>query len=100
MLHGGGAPQKFVFPKIVRSYKWWQFLNTGVPSPKDIYPELDGPARRRLDDRLGEPVAGLLYCPRRAVRGSVAAGQLRPDSDSKRQIHGLRFPFAVATAQD
>ncbi len=23
---------------------WWQFVNTGMPSPKDIYPDLDGPA--------------------------------------------------------
>ena len=44
MLHGGGATQKFVFPKIVRSYNWWQFINTAAPSPKDVYPDLDGPA--------------------------------------------------------
>ncbi len=44
MLHSGGAPQEFVFPKIVRSYKWRQFINTGAASPKDIYPDLDGPA--------------------------------------------------------
>ncbi len=44
MLHGGGTPQKFVFPTVVRSYSWWQFVNTGAPSPKDIYPDLDGPA--------------------------------------------------------
>ncbi len=44
MLHAGGAPQKFVFPKIVRPYHWWQFINTAAPSPKDIYPDLDGPA--------------------------------------------------------
>jgi glycogen operon protein len=28
----------------VRSYHWWQFINTAAPSPKDIYPDLDGPA--------------------------------------------------------
>jgi isoamylase len=44
MLHAGSGPQKFIFPKIVRSYSWWQFINTGVAAPGDIYPELDGPA--------------------------------------------------------
>jgi glycogen operon protein len=44
MLHAGASPQEFVFPKLVRSYSWWQFVNTGVPSPKDIYADLDGPA--------------------------------------------------------
>jgi glycogen operon protein len=44
MLHGGGAAQKFIFPNLVRSYRWWQFVNTAAPSPKDIYPDQDGPA--------------------------------------------------------
>jgi len=43
VLHSSGASQKFVFPKIVRSYNWRQFVNTGAPSPKDIYPDLNGP---------------------------------------------------------
>ena len=44
MAHSGGAAQKFVFPKIARAFAWWQFVNTAAAPPKDIYPELDGPA--------------------------------------------------------
>ncbi len=44
MVHGGAAAQKFVFPKIAQAYSWWQFLNTAAAPPKDIHPDLDGPA--------------------------------------------------------
>ena len=44
MLHAGSEPQRFTVPKIARGYSWWLFLNTAASSPKDIYPELDGPS--------------------------------------------------------
>jgi glycogen operon protein len=44
MAHAGGTPQEFVFPKIARTFSWWQFVNTAAAAPKDIYPDLDGPA--------------------------------------------------------
>ncbi len=42
-MHGGGASQKFTFPKIAQSLSWRQFIDTEAAPPKDIYPELDGP---------------------------------------------------------
>ena len=43
LLHAGASPQKFVIPKVARSYSWWMFVDTGAASPKDVYRDLDGP---------------------------------------------------------
>ncbi|MDY0169676.1 MAG: glycogen debranching protein GlgX [Thermoguttaceae bacterium] len=44
MFHAGAEPRRFVLPEITRGYAWWQFINTGLLSPRDIHPGLDGPA--------------------------------------------------------
>jgi len=44
LLHPGADPCRFVIPKAVRSFTWWQFIDTAAPSPRDIHPGLDGPA--------------------------------------------------------
>jgi isoamylase len=44
MMHAGSEPRRFTVPRIARSYSWWTLVNTGVPAPKDIYPDLDGPS--------------------------------------------------------
>ena len=43
MLHAGAEPCKFVIPKIARPYSWRLFVNTAAPTPRDIYPDLQGP---------------------------------------------------------
>jgi len=44
MFHAGVEPRRFFLPEIARGLAWWQFVNTGAASPRDIYPNLDGPA--------------------------------------------------------
>ncbi len=44
MFHAGAEPRRFLLPEIARGVAWWQFINTAAPSPRDIYPGLDGPA--------------------------------------------------------
>ena len=44
MFHAGAEPRRFFLPEIARGLPWWQFVNTGAASPRDIYPNLDGPA--------------------------------------------------------
>ncbi|MDZ7620767.1 MAG: glycogen debranching protein GlgX [Patescibacteria group bacterium] len=44
MFHAGAEPRRFFLPEIARGLAWWQFVNTGEESPRDIHPELDGPA--------------------------------------------------------
>ncbi len=44
MFHAGAEPRRFTLPQPAKGLPWWQFLNTGNVSPRDIYPELDGPA--------------------------------------------------------
>lgn len=36
-------PCEFQFPHVVRPRNWRLFIDTASPSPKDIYPSLDGP---------------------------------------------------------
>jgi glycogen operon protein len=43
MLHAGAAPRKFTIPKVAGTAAWRLFVNTAAASPRDIYPELDGP---------------------------------------------------------
>jgi isoamylase len=44
LMHSGCDPQKFMVPPIARGYDWWQFFDTAAASPRDIYPELNGPS--------------------------------------------------------
>ncbi len=37
-------PCEFVMPEVTRRKKWRLFMDTASPSPRDIYPNLDGPS--------------------------------------------------------
>jgi glycogen operon protein len=43
MLNSSSAGCRFMIPAIARSRKWRMFMDTSLVSPKDIYPDLDGP---------------------------------------------------------
>jgi isoamylase len=42
-IHAGIEPREFTVPRPAVELKWNLFFNTGNESPKDIYPDLDGP---------------------------------------------------------
>ncbi len=44
MLNSSSAGCRFMIPAIARSRNWQMFMDTSLTSPKDIYPDLDGPA--------------------------------------------------------
>ena len=44
--HAGTLPRDFAVPGPARKIAWTQFVNTGAESPKDVYPNLDGPELR------------------------------------------------------
>ena len=43
LIHCGADARHFTLPAPARSLSWRLFLNTGLESPHDIYPDLDGP---------------------------------------------------------
>ncbi|REK11215.1 MAG: glycogen debranching enzyme GlgX [Planctomycetota bacterium] len=43
MMHAGRQGRQFTVPLLPRPISWRVFLNTGEPSPRDIYPDLNGP---------------------------------------------------------
>jgi glycogen operon protein len=43
LLHPGGSTQKFVIPAELRKLPWRTFIDTGEESPRDVYPNADGP---------------------------------------------------------
>ena len=51
LVNGGPQPRDFVLPPVARSQQWRLLLDTGEPSPGDIFSEGDGPplsSRRKL----------------------------------------------------
>ena len=42
-LHPGQTSQKFVIPSELQKLPWKQFIDTSAESPRDIYPNADGP---------------------------------------------------------
>jgi isoamylase len=44
LLHPGHTTQKFVIPAELRKLPWKTFIDTGSESPRDAYPNADGPA--------------------------------------------------------
>jgi isoamylase len=42
-MHAGVEPQEFVLPESALERKWRLFLDTAAESPRDIFPEFDGP---------------------------------------------------------
>jgi glycogen operon protein len=47
LIHGGTAPRLFEMPQVVRNHAWRLFFDTAAVSPKDIYPDCDGPVLPR-----------------------------------------------------
>jgi glycogen operon protein len=43
MMHAGKHPREFAIPQVPKPIRWRLFLDTGRPSPDEIYPRLDGP---------------------------------------------------------
>ncbi len=43
MMNSSSQGSRFLIPTIAKSKKWRLFLDTTLPSPHDIYPDLDGP---------------------------------------------------------
>jgi glycogen operon protein len=44
LINATGSPREFILPAIAKGTKWRLFVDTASDSPKDVYPELDGPA--------------------------------------------------------
>jgi glycogen operon protein len=52
MLNGTPETKHFVMPSVTRGIRWRLFMDTSKESPKDVYPNYDGPyapANRQLD---------------------------------------------------
>ncbi|HEV3003173.1 MAG TPA: glycogen debranching enzyme, partial [Pirellulales bacterium] len=43
LVNAGQTPREFRLPPLARGIDWRLFVDTGADSPKDIYPEADGP---------------------------------------------------------
>ena len=43
MLNSSSIGCRFMIPTIAKSKKWRLFVDTSLPSPHDVYPELNGP---------------------------------------------------------
>ena len=63
MINSGGAGCRFMIPAISKSKKWNLFIETAQPSPRDVYPEFDGPEL---------PVSGSHTLPCKAMAVYVA----------------------------
>ncbi|HUY31477.1 MAG TPA: glycogen debranching protein GlgX [Pirellulales bacterium] len=44
LVNAGESPREFHLPPLARDIEWRLFVDTGAESPKDVYPEADGPA--------------------------------------------------------
>jgi glycogen operon protein len=42
LMHAGGQPRDFTVPTLPKPISWRVFVDTRLPSPEDIYPDLDG----------------------------------------------------------
>jgi len=42
-----GSPREFILPAIAKGTKWKLFVDSAADSPKDVYPQQDGPAPPR-----------------------------------------------------
>jgi isoamylase len=65
MMNPVGQPREFVIPELVRTIRWRKFIDTGVESPLDIYPALDGPE---------PPAVGPIKLAERSLVCFIAAG--------------------------
>jgi len=67
MFHAGADPLEFHVPPLVQGLSWWQFINTAAAAPRDIYPELNGPA---------PPAGGVVQLEGRSLLCYVARDEL------------------------
>ena len=44
MFNSSGSGSRFIIPTIAKSKKWRLFADTSLPTPHDVYPNMDGPA--------------------------------------------------------
>jgi isoamylase len=58
MFNSTGQARKFVMPEIGRGSQWNLFLDTAAESPRDIYPQVDGPP----------PASGLIEMPNHSLK--------------------------------
>jgi glycogen operon protein len=47
LFNATGSPREFILPAIAKGTKWKLFVDTAADSPKDVYPQQDGPAPPR-----------------------------------------------------
>ncbi|MCA9176486.1 MAG: glycogen debranching protein GlgX [Planctomycetales bacterium] len=43
LINATGDPREFILPPVAKGTPWSKFIDTAVPSPHDVYPNLDGP---------------------------------------------------------
>lgn len=43
LFHSGSAPQEFHLPQLGETLAWRRFIDTAADSPRDVFPEEDGP---------------------------------------------------------
>ncbi|MDO4583830.1 MAG: glycogen debranching protein GlgX [Planctomycetia bacterium] len=66
IFNNEGRPVEFTFPENVRHLSWRLFVDTSHPSPRDIYPELDGPL---ADVSTTVKIASHTFCCYMAANG-------------------------------
>lgn len=59
IFNNEAKPVEFTFPEEVRRLSWRLFVDTSHPSPRDIYPELDGPL---VDPSITVKIASHAFC--------------------------------------
>jgi isoamylase len=47
LLHAEAEPREFILPEDLRHFPWRTFIDTSAKSPRDIFPQLDGPRLHR-----------------------------------------------------
>jgi isoamylase len=47
LLNATGSPREFILPAIAKGTKWKLFVDTAADSPRDVFPDFDGPAPPR-----------------------------------------------------
>ena len=84
LLMFNAAPENrhFVLPAVAKGMKWRTLLDTAKASPKDIYPDADGP---------GMPTSGKITLLGRSIRCYVASREERPLAQAVRQV-GWKSP--------
>jgi glycogen operon protein len=62
LVNATANAREFMLPTVAKGLNWRMFIDTAADPPRDVFPDLDGPA----------PVAGLLALPDHSLRCYVA----------------------------